>query len=445
MNVHVDGEHRVPLWRQLQSTALVIAMVRQGVSGSQAIEKVSPDLRPGVQALAFEVWRNLGRAEAIRRLIVSKVPKPAVDALLCVALALIWSRKSRYYDEFTLVNQLVEAAKRSTATKMQANFLNACLRRFLRERESLIQHTDQDPVARWNHPLWWIRRIQVEYPEHWQFILEAANGHPPMTLRVNQRRISGHDYLQTLKDFGLKGALGGWGEIYLSEGLPVSRIPGFEEGLVSVQDAAAQRAAPLLVDGISDHGTLRILDACAAPGGKTGHLLECLDCDVVALEIDSKRSSRIAENLSRLGLQGATVVTADAAQPQAWWDGNLFDAILLDAPCTASGIVRRHPDIRWLRRETDIDQLSAQQGKLLQTLWALLRPGGRLLYCTCSIFQAEGSQQVESFVVHNSDAEMRSAPGHLLPGIAPKSGVLSDNLTCDHDAFYYALLQKRLD
>lgn len=436
-------EERIPLWRQLQATATAIQAVRNGASGTAAVEDIPLDMRPGVQALAFRVWRNLGRAEALRKQLAAKQPPPAADALLCVALALSWSDTEAPYDVFTLVNQAVEAAKRSASAKAQANFINACLRRFLRERDSLVARTDKDGVAFWNHPTWWIERVQHERPLHWQVILSAANAHAPMTLRVNVRKTSAVEYLQTLQNAGIAAHLVGASAIVLDKPLPVQRIPGFEAGVVSVQDAAAQMAAPLLLEGTLPGCRLHILDACAAPGGKTGHLLELIDGDVTALEIAPRRTARIAQNIERLGLT-ARVLTADALNPQAWWDGALFDAILLDAPCTASGIVRRHPDVRWLRREADIEQLATLQRKILQTLWPLLRPGGKLLYCTCSIFLAEGDGQVQTFLANNTDAALLPSPGHLLPGNKANAGGVQDNHASDHDGFYYALIQKRM-
>lgn len=436
-------EDSVPLWRQLAATGGVIQTVRGGASGTAAIESVSSELRPGVQALAFHVWRNLGRAEALRRQLAKRPPPPAADALLCVALALAWDDANAPYDMFTLVNQAVEAAKRSPSTKAQANFLNACLRRFLREREALIASTDTDPVACWNHPLWWINQVKREQPEHWRAILEASNSHAPMTLRANVRKTTPQAYLATLNQAGIAAQIMEGGGIVLERAVAVQQLPGFAQGLVSVQDAAAQMAARLLLDGMPSGRDLRILDACAAPGGKTGHLLELTDGAVVALEVDPRRTDRIRQNLLRLELH-AQIMTADASQPQTWWDGKLFDAILLDAPCTASGIVRRHPDVRWLRRETDVAQLAAVQKRMLQALWGLLRPGGRLLYCTCSLFRAEGSGQVQTFLTHNTDAALLPSPGHLIPRSVAKRGPVPDNEPCDHDGFYYALLQKRL-
>lgn len=433
----------IPLWRQLIATSTVILAVRGGASGTAAIDEVSGDIRPGVQALAFHVWRNLGRAEALMKKLANKSPPPPVNALLCVALALAWHDVDAPYDMFTLVNQTVEAAKRGAATKAQANFVNACLRRFLRERDALIAATDHDLVAFWNHPLWWIKRVQREHPAHWQRILEASNSHAPMTLRVNVRKTDMARYSAVLEHAGIGFRVGGPSAIVLDKAIPVQRIPGFDQGHVSVQDAAAQLAASLLMKDLDLTQPLRILDACAAPGGKTGHLLELSNADVTALEVDPRRSVRIQQNLARLDLH-ARVLTADAVHPQAWWDGAPYDAILLDAPCTASGIVRRHPDVRWLRRETDIAQLANLQSRILKALWPLLKPGGRLLYCTCSLFLEEGSQQIQTFLTHNTDALLLTSPGHLMPQNGAKVNTVPDNMPCDHDGFYYALLEKRM-
>lgn len=438
----MSEDKRVPeLWRQLQAGAGVLAAVRAGRSGGEALEAVPERLRPGVQALVYAALRQLGRAEALRRRLAPRKPPPAVDALLCLALALAWRDEGAPYEAHTLVNQAVECAKRTPATRAQASFVNACLRRFLREREALVAQTDADPVARWNHPAWWITRLQQELPEHWQAILEANNRQPPMTLRVNRRQGDVKDYLATLQAAGIAAQPNGdWG-VTLAQALPVSQIPGFAQGRVSVQDAAAQLAAPLLLQGWEGRRGLRILDACAAPGGKTAHLLELADAEVTALDIAPARCRRIEDTLQRLGLR-AHVLAADAGRPETWWDGQPFDAILLDAPCTASGIVRRHPDVRWLRRESDIAALAAQQARLLQTLWPLLAPGGRLVYCTCSVFRAEGEDQVQAFLAHNKAARLLPAPGHLWPLATPQREPVTDNRSSDHDGFYYALLEQ---
>ena len=436
----------VPLWQQLQAVAQALVAVRRGVSGTAAVEAVAPGLRPGVQALLFQVLRQLGRAQALRVKLATRSPAPLPDALLCTALALAWDEQQAPYAPHTLVNQAVEAAKKTRALQGQANFLNACLRRFLRERDALVAATDSDVQAQWNHPHWWIQRVQQDHPTHWQDILRANNLAAPMTWRVNTSRISRNELLARWQQAGLLAQAVGQQGLVLAQARAVREIPGFEEGLCSVQDAAAQCAAQLLLTGLArDDKAVRILDACAAPGGKTAHLLEILqDTDqVVALDIDAQRCERITQNLHRLG-RHAQVLVADAAQPNTWWDGALFDAVLLDAPCTASGIVRRHPDIRWLRRETDIAQLAALQKQLLQTLWPLVRPGGRLLYCTCSVFKAEGDEQVKTFVEHNTDALLVPSLGHLRPQTMHAEPALADNLPGDHDGFYFALLEKKL-
>lgn len=434
-----------PLWRQLQAAAAVLADVRAGESASAALERASAELRPGAQALAFHALRQFGRAEALRRQLARRPPPPAADALLCTALALCWREEEAPYEVFTLVDQAVEAAKRQPPTRGQASFVNACLRRFLRERDALVAATDADPVAQWNHPRWWIARLQRDYPQQWQDILAANNSQPPMTLRVNVRRSTRDAYLARLQAEGSAGRPVGEHGVILERPRGVHDVPGFDEGVVSVQDAAAQLAAPLLLRGLAranaGGAVLRVLDACAAPGGKTGHLLELADVQVIALDVDPARCERIGETLRRLGLQ-ARVVAGDAADPGAWWDGEPFDAILLDAPCTASGIVRRHPDVRWLRREGDIRRLAQVQARLLTVLWPLLKPGGRLLYCTCSVFREEGEARARTFVAHNSDALSLPAPGHLLPQGGSKGNPVRDNQEGDHDGFYFALLEK---
>ena len=434
----------VALWQQLQAVAHALAQVRRGVSGTAALEAVPSALRPGVQALLFQTLRQLGRAQALRAQLASKTPAPLPDALLCAALALAWDPQCAPYEPHTLVNQAVEAAKKSRSLRMQANFLNACLRRFLREREALVQATDGDVQAQWNHPAWWVKRLQQDHPSHWQHILQANNQAAPMTLRVNTSRTTRPQLQALWADQGLVAHAVGEHGLVLAQAMNVRDIPGFSEGLCSVQDAAAQCAAQILLKDLSvDQQGLRILDACAAPGGKTAHLLELLhpSSEVIALDIDAQRCERIEQNLQRIG-RTAQVIAADAAQTHAWWDGQLFDAVLLDAPCTASGIVRRHPDVRWLRRESDIANLAAIQKNLLKQLWPLLKPGGRLLYCTCSVFKAEGENQVKTFVEHNTDAHFVPSLGHLKPQNAATKTDLTDNLSGDHDGFYYALLEK---
>ena len=441
---------QIPLWRQLQGAASLLQAVRDGQSMTAALLDVDSSLRPGVQALGFHALRWLGRADALRQQLAKRPPPPEADALLCVVLALIWREEDAPYTPHTLVDQAVEAAKRSEATTHQASFINGCLRRFLRERDALVAKTDANPQAVWNHPQWWVDRVRKDHPEQWQAILRANNAKAPLVLRITTKKTTVAQYIRALAAMNIEASQVGAQGVILAQAAAVPSLPGYAEGHFSVQDAAAQIAAPLLMNAVANavmntvpsDPTLSILDACAAPGGKTAHLLELANCRVTALDIDARRCERISQNLSRLGLQ-AHIVVGDAAQPNAWWDGVLFDGILLDAPCTASGIVRRHPDVRWLRRPTDIAQLASTQAQLLQTLWPLLKPGGAMVYCTCSVFKAEGEAQTQTFLAHHTDARLMPSPGHLLPQSSAPGAVIPDNLMREHDGFYYALLQKR--
>ena len=433
------------LARLLEQTADAVQAVRAGRSLTDVLAAVPAPLRPGTQALSFLVLRRLGAAEGLRALLAPRKPPPEVEGLLLSALALLWPDEAPPYADHTLVDQAVTAAKRRAPRS--ASFLNAVLRRFLRERDALVAAALMQPAARWNHPPWWIDRLKADWPEHWQAILAAAQARPPMCLRVNARQATGAQYLQRLEAAGLAGRLLGPQAIVLDAPVPVERLPGFADGAVSVQDAAAQRAAPLLVDAGLAPGA-RVLDACAAPGGKTAHLLELADLDVLALDADPQRLTRVDATLARLRLQARTRA-GDGRRPADWWDGQPFDAILLDAPCSASGIVRRHPDIRWLRRPEDIPALGRIQAELLDALWPTLKPGGWLLYATCSVFRSEGQHQIDAFLQRRgaSVAHLDSrSPGHLLPlpdnGSSGASGPGSSESLGVADGFFYALLRK---
>lgn len=433
--------HGPPLWRQLQWTAKLIQGVQAGQSLAMTLNQAPADLRSGVQALTFLVLRQLGLAVAVRTKLASRRPPPEADALLCVGIALLVAPGSERYPPHTLVDQLVEAAKRSRATRNQAGLINACIRRLGRERDQILQAVQHDPVARWNHPQWWIDRLKADHPDVWQAILAQTQWPAPMVLRVNRLRSDVDAMQAALTSAGIDFARAGSDAIRLARSVPVSAIPGFSEGLFSVQSAAAQIAAPLLLSQL-DSPAPRILDACAAPGGKAAHLLEiCPGAHVAALEVDAVRAERIATTLHRLGLR-ADVKVADAANVAQWWDGKPFDRIMLDAPCSASGIVRRHPDIRWLRRESDIAQLAALQDRLLTALWPALAPGGRMLYVTCSVFRAEGAERVDAFLASHGDARLLPSPGHLLPSGASEPAETGENAASD-DGFFYALLEKR--
>jgi 16S rRNA (cytosine967-C5)-methyltransferase len=440
-----------PLARLLEHTADAVQAVRDGRSLTDVLTRVPPDLRPGVQSLSFHTLRWLGSAMEARARLAPKTPPANVDALLVTALALLWpGGDPPPYAEHTLVDQAVGAARNRAPAA--AGFINAVLRRFLRERDETVAAARHSALGAYNHPLWWVERIKRDWPQHWQALLLAANQRPPMTLRVNARRGTGASYVHGLAQLGRQAWLlddpGFNGQaVVLEQPCPVHQLPGFAEGDVSVQDAAAQRAAPLLLNGAELKPKARVLDACAAPGGKTAHLLELADLDLLALDSDPLRLARVQDNLNRLHLQ-AELKAGDARQPKAWWDGRPFDAILLDAPCTASGIVRRHPDVRWLRRADDLGALARVQAEMLDALWPLLAPGGRLLYATCSIFPAEGRQQIDAFLQRLGPGKALlepQSPGHLLPlpdngaqGLQPGPG----RGAALQDGFFYALIRK---
>jgi len=303
--------------------------------------------------------------------------------------------------------------------------VNAILRNFLRSQNELLAQAALKPEGRYSHPVWWIDELRAQYGECANAVLEAGNGHPPMTLRVNLRRSTTTDYLAQLSAQDISARLISPDAIQLDKAVPVDKLPGFFDGLVSVQDAGAQYAARLL-DATSG---MRVLDACAAPGGKTAHILELADVEMVALDKDEKRMQRVAENLQRLDLS-ATLLTGDAADTAAWWDGKPFERILADVPCSATGVVRRHPDIKWLRRKKDIPSFAVQQLDILQALWPLLATNGLLLYATCSIFKQENQDVIDKFTARTAAAKQLPLPlGQLLPN-------------AEHDGFFYALLQK---
>ena len=435
-----------PLARLLDAVTDAVQAVLRGRSLTDALAACPAPLRPGTQALSFLALRRLGGARAVRALVAPRTPPPNVEALLLVALALLWPDDDPPYPDHTLVDQAVTSCRRRMPAA--ASFLNAVLRRFVRERAALVAQALHDPEAAWNHPSWWIARLRADWPTQWQGLLEAAQARPPMCLRVNARAGTGEAYLAQLGEAGLPARLLGPQTVALVTPVAVERLPGFAEGRVSVQDAAAQRAAPLLLSAAHLGPGARVLDACAAPGGKTAHLLELADgIDLLALDSDAGRLARVDDTLRRLHLAARTRA-ADARAVATWWDGRPFDAILLDAPCSASGIVRRHPDIRWLRRPEDIAALAAIQAEMLEALWSTLKPGGWLLYATCSVFKAEGQAQIDAFLQRHGPSGARldpRSPGHLLPlpdndshRPAPGRERAAAGVA---DGFYYALLQ----
>ncbi|GLU34292.1 16S rRNA (cytosine(967)-C(5))-methyltransferase RsmB [Trinickia caryophylli] len=443
----------------LDVAAHAVAAVRAGTALPAALAALRAALPPeraalargAVQDIAYRALRRLGTAEWLVARLVRKAPAPHVATLLACAFALLVDDPERAaYAPHTVVDQAVEAIGARRECAFARGLVNAVLRNFLRERDALLSEAKADPVARWNYPRWWIDAVARAWPERWEAVLAAGNVPGPLTLRVNARRTSVNDYLATLGAAGIDAAQIGTYAVRLASPLPVDRIPGFAQGVVSVQDAGAQLAAQWL--GARDG--MRVLDACAAPGGKTGHVLELADVELVALESDSARAARIDENLTRLGRRAAVRI-GDAGTPEGWHDGKAFDRVLADVPCSASGIVRRHPDIRWLRRASDIAALAAEQQRIVDALWPLVAPGGELLYVTCSIFPEEGEAQAARFERVHEDAVRLDAPGQLLPESAgsvsvpaalASSGMRADGRTgsnIDHDGFYYARFQRR--
>jgi 16S rRNA (cytosine967-C5)-methyltransferase len=430
-----------PLAEALLVAASAWERLREGASLERALEAAlpagaAPRLRAAAQDLLYAATRRLVWAEALIDRLAQRPPPGPVRALLAVALVQL---EAGGRSDYTVVDQAVRAAKTDPAIAPAAGFVNALLRRFLREREALDADLGGDPGVRTNLPAWWLARLRDAHPADWERIATLQLRHPPMVLRVNRRRATADAVLALWAEAGIEAEVVGQDALRLERPLPVSELPGFAAGWVSVQDAGSQLAAPFLqvADG------MRVLDACAAPGGKTAHLLERAALELTALERDAQRARRIHDNLARLGL-AAEVRVADAGELSAWWDGRPYQRILLDAPCTASGIVRRHPDIPWLRRETDVAQLARAQSRLLGALWEALAPAGRLLYVVCSLFPEEGVQQVDRFLASRADARLAPLASGL-PGslqLLPAEGAATAALPGVHDGFFYALIEK---
>jgi 16S rRNA (cytosine967-C5)-methyltransferase len=405
----------------LLQAARIDAAVFAGQSLADGLlDRVDPAVHPAVQDLVYGSLRAYGYGDfQLARLLARPLDVPEVHALLLVALY----RLETWPDgAHTVVDQAVAAAGELAGGRLRG-LVNGVLRNYLRQQSQLQAAAEADAVAAARHPDWWLRRLQAAYPADWPGIVAAGNRPPPMALRVNCRRGTRDEYLARLQAEDMVAAPIGETGLALARPVPVDRLPGFAAGLVSVQDPGAQMAAVLL-DPVAGS---RVLDACAAPGGKTAHLLERSDLDLLALDLKPSRCRRIADNLSRLGLQ-AEIATADCARLDAWWDGRPFDAVLADVPCTASGVVRRNPDAKWLRREADIASFAATQARILAALWRVVRPGGKLLYATCSLFPEENGGQIAAFLAAHPEAR-RDHEQQILPSV-------------DHDGFYYCRLEK---
>jgi 16S rRNA (cytosine967-C5)-methyltransferase len=418
---------------QLAAGQIVQQVLLDGRNLNQALDESlgrksvwTPAQRAALQDLSYGTLRFYGQLDALLRALLHK---PLTDRrIYYVLLVALYQLQYSKAAQHAVVDHAVRSAQMLNAKA--SGLVNAILRNFLRSRAALLEQAAQHAEGKYSYPQWWIDELQSQYGERSAAVLEAGNRHPPMTLRVNQRRNTTVEYLALLNRQDLSARLIEPDALQLDKPLPVDRLPGFFEGLVSVQDAGAQYAARLL----DVHDGMRVLDACAAPGGKTAHILERAAARVVAVDNDSKRLLRVEQNLQRLGL-AAQLVVGDAAEPDNWWDGVPFERILADVPCSASGVVRRHPDIKWLRRRTDIAGFATQQLRILHALWQLLAQDGKLLYATCSVFHQENEQVIAAFLAQQHDAQR--LPVSLACDI--EGQLLPDD---QHDGFFYALLQK---
>jgi 16S rRNA (cytosine967-C5)-methyltransferase len=415
----------------LRDASQIVARVAAGTSLAAEFERLAEDgsetSRAALIDLTHGTLRRYGRVQAIVRQLSRRSHSDApVEALLWCAL---YALESGRYADYTVVDQAVRACGALERWSAKG-YVNAVLRGFLRERGSLEARIGAEPEARYQHPQWWIELLRDAYPAQYTAVLDAGNAHPPMCLRVNARHVSAPEYRDRLGTAGIAAHAVGAQALLLERPVPVERLPGFERGDVSVQDLGAQRAAHCLELAAGQ----RVLDACAAPGGKSGHILECAQVELTALDADAARCARLERNLARLGVV-ARVVHADCTRLDEWWDGVPFDRVLADVPCSASGIVRRHPDIKWLRRASDLSGFAARQGAMLDALWQVLRPDGKLLYATCSVFPQENDAVIDAFIAR------RGARARRLP---LADGAAAQELPgAERDGFYYALIHKQ--
>ena len=433
---------------RLVTARLLLRVLEKGESLSRllpaGLEPLDPRDRPLAQALLYGTLRRLFRYRPVLQRLLKRRPKARdriLEALLLIGFEQLAALEVAPH---AAIHATVEAV-RASGRPWAAGLVNAVLRRFQREGERLLATlARENEEAAWNHPRWFIERLRADWPAQWQAILAGNDAPPPLFLRVNRRRTTPEACRDRLEAAGIEARrLPDYPDaLWLPQPVPVERLPGFEEGLCSVQDVAAQLAARLLDPQPGE----RVLDACAAPGGKSAHLLEIQPelATLVALDRDPERARGIEHTLQRLGLE-AEVRVADAARPETWWDGVPFDRILLDAPCSATGVIRRHPDIKVLRQPSDIDRLAAAQAELLEALWPLLRPGGRLLYCTCSVLRQENDEQIEAFLDRHADARARP-PCHP-DGLTGPTGlqmlpIVNPGREPAPDGFYHALIEK---
>ena len=417
---------------------IVARMLRERLAAENALADAPPPVArdaPLLAALVFGAvrWHHRLQWQA-EQLLNRPLKAKQTELAALLRIGLLQLQHLRIPDH-AAVSATVDAAAH-LGFRDARGLVNAVLRRFLRERDALDARMADDHEALFSHPRWLIERFKEDWPNDWQKILDQNNAPPPMWLRVNLSRIARGAYLERLTGAGLAAEPSAQTEaaVLLTEPQSVDSLPGFAEGLVSVQDAAAQLAVRMLAPQPGD----RVLDACAAPGGKTAHILEsCRSLgELCALDRDPQRLVKVRDNLVRLGLD-ATVLQGDASHPEEWWDGRPFDRILLDAPCSASGVIRRHPDIKIRRLPEDVQRVTALQARLLTALWGLLKPGGRMVYATCSILKQENEAQTLRFLHNNPDAELTGSDA-----VSPATGYQVLPGEANMDGFYYACLDK---
>jgi len=401
--------------------------VRQGTSLTEALAKAPSENRSAAQSLSFEALRFKPKIIEALKQFLNKSIDPEVEDIFLIAISTLFKDSLNQYAPHTLVNETVNAAQKSIRTRYAKGLINAVLRRVIENLQTLEINVEDA-----QYPAWWVKNLKKSYPQTFKPILETYLKPAKMFLRVNSRKSNVQEYLKKLQlaEIETLEIPEEWQQlapfaIALKNSIPVNRLPGFTEGEVSVQDLGAQIAAKLLAPKKSE----MILDACAAPGGKASHLLEIEEIDLDVLEISQDRMLRVEENLKRLQLS-AHLIIGDACDSSAWENGKMYDAILADVPCSATGIIRRHPDILYLRRGSDIAELQHLQRKIVAELWKYLKPGGRMLYVTCSILPQEGENQIEWFLEHFKDALRLKSMGQLLPNDW-------------HDGFYYGVLEKK--
>lgn len=425
---------------RLKAIQALMPVVQQKASLTSSLPKAQQRLSTEdaslTQALAFGVCRFYTRLNFLAEQLLERPFKSKdLDVHLLLLIGLYQLQEERVAD-YAAIDTCVEASKH-LKKPWASNLINACLRRFQREKTELTTLVEGKEIAATAHPQWLLKKIKKAYRQDWQAICAANNCQPPMTLRVNQRQISRDAYLQQLEEQGVEASItpfSPWG-ITLAQPTHPANLPNFAEGFFSVQDEAAQ-LVPLVLDVQNGH---KVLDACCAPGGKTAHLAETADIQLTALDIDAQRLKRVDENLARLQVK-AEVKCADAGDVENWWDGEQFDRILLDAPCSATGVIRRHPDIKLLRRETDISELAKLQQQLLTKLWPLLKTGGKLLYATCSILPEENQHPLANFLYQTPDAKEVVIQADW--GTKQRLGRQLFPQAQGHDGFFYCLIEK---